>query len=224
MAERLPRLVFVNDLSDTFCPAAPDPETWLTPLLPAMAESPHIWLFLTKWARAQCAYFTKHEPPPNFWGLVSVTDQRTADARVPWLLRTPFAVRGVSAEPLLGVVNLRGIDYEDSCWDALLGELMWTESRDIGNELVGEPTEKLDLVFIGAESGSNARDCDLAWLRSLVQQAQAAGVKAFVKQLGTAWAKRTSLGGPDQTPYLLGDTKGGNWEWWPEDLRVREMP
>jgi protein gp37 len=44
---------------------------------------------------------------PNVWGLVSVEDQAAADLRVPILLDLPFAVRGVSCEPLLGPVDLR---------------------------------------------------------------------------------------------------------------------
>ena len=40
-------------------------------------------------------------PLPNCWKGVSIEDQHTADKRIPILLRTPAAVRWISAEPLL---------------------------------------------------------------------------------------------------------------------------
>jgi protein gp37 len=45
--------------------------------------------------------------PANLWALCSVTDERTAAARIPHLLKIGDAntVRGISAEPLLGPVS-----------------------------------------------------------------------------------------------------------------------
>ena len=43
---------------------------------------------------------------PNVWLGVSVEDQARADERIPDLLATPAAVRFISAEPLLGPVDL----------------------------------------------------------------------------------------------------------------------
>lgn len=54
------------------------------------------------------------EPNPHLWPLpnvilgVSVENQAAADERIPDLLATPAAVRAISAEPLLGPVDLRG--------------------------------------------------------------------------------------------------------------------
>lgn len=45
-------------------------------------------------------------PLPNVWLGVSAEDQKRADLRIPALLDTPAAVRWISAEPLLGPVNL----------------------------------------------------------------------------------------------------------------------
>ncbi|MGB1225584.1 MAG: DUF5131 family protein [Mycobacterium sp.] len=45
-------------------------------------------------------------PLPNVHLGVSVEDQATADARIPLLLQTPAAVRFISAEPLLGPVDI----------------------------------------------------------------------------------------------------------------------
>lgn len=45
-------------------------------------------------------------PHPRIWLGVSVEDQAAADERIPLLLETPAAVRWISAEPLLGPVDL----------------------------------------------------------------------------------------------------------------------
>lgn len=45
-------------------------------------------------------------PLPNVWLGVSVEDQKRADERIPDLLATPAAVRWISAEPLLGPVDI----------------------------------------------------------------------------------------------------------------------
>ena len=45
-------------------------------------------------------------PLPNVWLGVSVEDQTRADERIPDLLATPAAVRFISAEPLLGPVDI----------------------------------------------------------------------------------------------------------------------
>lgn len=79
-------------------------------------------------------------------------------------------------------------------------------------------------------SSKTARPCDLAWIRSLVQQCKAARVPAFVKQIGAD--PRVALPTPCQawpdseTEYSLElrDPKGGDPAEWPEDLRVRQFP
>jgi hypothetical protein len=44
----------------------------------------------------------------------------------------------------------------------------------------------------------------------------------FVKQLGSVWARDTTVAG--KTVVGHGDTKGGTPDYWPADLRVREYP
>lgn len=45
-------------------------------------------------------------PLPNVWMMTSVENQAEADRRIPELLATPTAVRGLSVEPLLGALDL----------------------------------------------------------------------------------------------------------------------
>lgn len=91
--------------------------------------------------------------------------------------------------------------------------------RFLSCEPLLDPVPSLDLgsvdwVIAGGESGKHARPIDLQWVLDLRDRCSAAGVAFFVKQLGTAWAIETGRG----------RTHGGDWDQWPEDLRVREMP
>ncbi len=107
-------------------------------------------------------------------------------------------------------------------------------------------------VIVGGESGPGARPCRPAWVRSVVEQCRAAGVAAFVKQLGENIVDRNDqFGGwePHHWPETLDslkvehdihgfredhqgadcrvrllDRKGGDPAEWPADLRVREFP
>lgn len=150
---------------------------------------------------------------------VSIEDQGTADERIPILLQTPAAVRWVSAEPLLGPVDLERGGF------AL-------------HRAVPSPSGKswpgLDWVVVGGESGPGARPCDLVWIRSIVGQCKEAGVPCFVKQLG-ALCKSSMPSKPtnkecrefiDDVRALQGriDRKGANIEAFPADLRVRQWP
>jgi protein gp37 len=49
--------------------------------------------------------------------------------------------------------------------------------------------ESIRWVVIDGESGPGARPIDLAWVREVKAQCEAAGIRPFVKQLGTAWAR-----------------------------------
>ena len=141
-------------------------------------------------------------PLPNVWLGVSVEDQAAADERIPHLLATPAAVRFLSCEPLLGRVNLklgRG------------GDCRRCGNRYCLNGVHAEfPKSRLDWVIVGGESGPGARPCDIGWIRGIVAQCQAAGVSAFVKQLGSkpvtamrgSWINELQRHGPDiQQPY-----------------------
>lgn len=88
----------------------------------------------------------------------------------------------------------------------------------------------INWVIVGGESGTDARPCNIDWIRSIVRQCQAANVPPFVKQVGSRPVKSRDIvlnegeriG--DVVPLKLKDSKGGNPEEWAEDLRVREFP
>ena len=153
-------------------------------------------------------------PLPNAWLGTSVEDQRWADVRIPELLATPAVIRFVSAEPLLGRVDLEWCDGIN----AIARD--WAGGPSGGT---GTPHPLLDWVVVGGESGPGARPCDVAWVRSVVSQCRAAGVAVFVKQLGarpvTTWSN-----GDLCDRLLLRDRKGADPAEWPEDLKVRSFP
>lgn len=101
-------------------------------------------------------------PLQNVWLGTSVENQAAADERIPLLLETPAAVRFLSCEPLLGRIDL------DRVYLATQG-VTW-----------------VDWVITGAESGRNARPCDIDWIRGLRDQCVGAGVPFFLKQFADA--------------------------------------
>lgn len=80
---------------------------------------------------------------------------------------------------------------------------------NLGNNLSG-----IHWVIIGGESGPGARPLELEWIEDILEQCEVNGIPAFVKQLGSHWAK---LAGADHS-------KGGDPNEWPEHLRVRMLP
>lgn len=133
--------------------------------------------------------------------------------RIDELMRTPAAVRFVSLEPLLSLVDLKFGPKRDCHW--CLGKGQWDPVGG-GDPVVCECMTKnklLSWVACGGESGPNARYCNPDWIRDIITQCKVAGIKAFVKQLGTAWAKQHGA-----------DYKGADMRFWPADLRVREFP
>lgn len=163
-----PRRVFVNSMSDLFHESLTVPE--ITRVFSVMERAKqHIFQVLTKRPERMQEYLVGMEtsPLPNVHCLVSIEDQKTAEARVPYLLRTPAAMRGVSAEPLLGAMDLFSHSF-----------LKWND-----NVPMAERVPCLDWVICGAESGPGARPMDPEWARSLRDQCKAAGVPFFMKQM-----------------------------------------
>jgi protein gp37 len=118
-----------------------------------------------------------HRGLPNVLLGVSAENQQFANIRIPALMRTPGFLRWVSAEPLLGAV-------------------------DLSPYLRG--TNALDWVVVGGESGPDARPMQLAWARDLAAQCEQAGAAYFFKQTGSALAKELGHRGkgnhPEQWP------------------------
>jgi len=226
---RNPRRIFVNSLSDLFHDDVPDQV--LHQVYHTMeAAHWHTFQVLTKRPERMRAYLQWRYGPDadtprgripsrHIWHGVSVENQHFADERIPLLLDTPAAVRFISAEPLLGGVDLL-LQPRRRCYHDVLRGFIDNEYPDQPRQ----PTAKLDWVIVGGESGPGARAFDLNWARSIIQQCHAAGVACFVKQLGAHAFEGEPENGGGGPLYGLRDRKGGDPGEWPEDLRVREYP
>jgi protein gp37 len=99
-----PRTVFVNSMSDLFHPDVP--EDFIARVFRTMRETPqHQYQVLTKRSKRLASLAESIDWPPNVWMGVSVENQKYA-FRVKHLAEVPAAIRFVSAEPLLGPVEL----------------------------------------------------------------------------------------------------------------------
>lgn len=160
-------------------------------------------------------------PHPRIWVGVSCEDQRAANERVLELVATPAAVRFVSAEPLLGPIDFTRIAVSRSPHNALTGEHL-TESAHAVD------WSRLDWIIVGGESGPRARRCNVAWIRSIVEQCRATGTPCFVKQMGAQPRAAHDEHEAEDLRWTgpMSATRGahGDPHQWPEDLRVREFP
>jgi protein gp37 len=134
--------------------------------------------------------------PDNIWLGTSVEDQATADARIPYLLCCPAAVRFLSCEPLLGAVKLGG--YYNI--PGAPGIDTWNDG--------------IHWVIVGGESGPKARPMHPDWARSLRDQCKAAGTAYFFKQWGE-WAPTTAIdaahGHPPERCMLFSSITGNTY-------------
>jgi protein gp37 len=150
-----PSLVFVNSMSDLF--HARVPFEFVAQVWNVMGRTPqHTYQILTKRPDRMARLSFRLPHLSNVWLGTSVEDQDRM-GRVEDLLASHAAIKFVSAEPLLGPVNLCLERYAD--WG-----LHW--------------------VIVGGESGPGARPASLEWYRSLRDQCGAYGVAFFLKQLG----------------------------------------
>lgn len=174
-----PRRIFVNSLSDLFHDDVPF--EFIHEVYATMRQSPqHTYQILTKRPKRMMECVSRIKSfelmgwakgfYSHVWLGVSIENQETADERIPLLLQTPAAKRFVSAEPLLGPIDLTRIPVECGGVCALRGARpAW---------------HPLDWVIAGGESGPGARPMHPDWARSIREQCQAAGVPFFFKQWG----------------------------------------
>ncbi len=236
---RQPRRVFVNSMGDLFHESISD--EWIDRVFAVMALCPqHTFQVLTKRAERMRVYLSHQAveriyaaacrndetladrwrwPLPNIWLGVSCERQQEADERIPLLLQTPAAVRFISAEPLLGQIDLTRLMLKTGDTINAVHQSIG-KPRDDGNGYIDfprVPATSLNWVIVGGESGPGARPFHLEWADDLVGQCRGADVACFVKQFGAVPMS-------DGYPLELKSSKGGDWDEWPERLRVRQFP
>ena len=177
--DNYPRIIFLNDMGDTFTKGLPD--DWFSEVLEPIRNSTHQYLVLTKWPKRFQEFALRHPIPANMWVGTSPTSQKTL-FRAKMLTGSPIPF--LSIEPLWGNMDLSPI------------------------------IENIRWIIIGGESGLRPTPCEYEYIENVINQCRAAGVPVFVKQLGSYLAKK----------HNLKDRSGGDWDEWPEHLRIREMP
>ena len=212
-----PRRIFVCAHGDLFHESVP--YEWIDQVFAIMALAPqHTFQVLTKRADRMQKYLSVHRwqiwaaigramnpvrwcalppiiggdctPVPNVWLGVSVENQARANERIPLLLKTPAAVRWISAEPLLGPIDFKEVPNFNR--PAILHQKWW--------------------VVAGGESGTGARPMHPDWARTLRDQCAIAKVPFLFKQWGE-WSPTTAVPlpndryamGPDGERYRFND-------------------
>ena len=153
-----PRIIFLNDMGDTFTESLP--MGWLRPYLPLIEASPHIWLILTKRVSRMVKFFGEMlgYVPGNCWLGASVTGKGTL-ARANELIKLAgMGTLWLSVEPLLEEIVLPASVMESISW-----------------------------VGGGGESGPGSRPMNPRWAQALRDQCIEYRAPFFFKQWGD-WA------------------------------------
>jgi protein gp37 len=139
----------------------------------------HTFLVLTKWPEN-----ITEEVPDNCWMGTTITDQATADLRIPELLKVQARHKWVSVEPMLGPVDI-------TKW---LGDVLVKGWTGKGSNLPGPlkaaieslpdipPLHGVQFVACGPETGTGARACDHNWINDVCYQCYKAGVTFYDKR------------------------------------------
>jgi protein gp37 len=194
-ADGLPRMIFVGDMSDTFCDTVAFNYLHDEVIAPIASDSGqcHQWQWLTKRPRRMAAFsrWLKKRSvswPTNLWVGTSVTTQRST-TRLAQLGKVggDTTIRFVSVEPQWEPIDLQ----------------RWLPN--------------LDWVIQGGHSGSHAHPFAIEWADDLRDQCREYRVPYFLKQLGNC----VTVGGVKVRGHR---GQGGDWRKWPARLRTRQMP
>ena len=186
--------IFLNSMSDTFHEAVKI--EWQVEMLKAMRDNPqNQYQVLTKRTKGMLEYLKAVEPMPHVWIGFSAEDQDCFDKR--WADVKHLAEMGwntwASIEPQVDAITL------------------------------GNAVELLQWVVIGVDNTlphKDAREFDIAWAVSLIDECTEANVAVFMKQVGVR-------------PYWTIDGKAYEWAAsgegkylveWPEQIRIQQFP
>jgi protein gp37 len=177
--------VFVNSQSDTFDNDVP--QAWRDFMWPILEECSNLSILLVtkrigNVARMVPERWMRDGFPENVRLLITVCNQDEADRDIPKLLALPFK-NGISYEPALGPVHWGPYLSRDKIFGALPG--------------FKDPMGGVQWIIVGGESnqGSHrAREFYPDWALDTIKQCKAAGVAAFMKQMGSRVIVRNDAG------------------------------
>src|SRR3984893_2261360 len=153
---RIPRMIFVNSMSDLFHKDVP--LDFIQRVFATMQNcSQHTFQILTKRSDRLLGLASRIDWPSNVWMGVSVEDSRVL-SRIDDLRKVPAAIRFLSCEPLIG--SLAGIDLTEIHWVIVGGE-SGPYSRPMQTEWVREifrACRKHDVPFFFKQWGGVRKD------------------------------------------------------------------
>lgn len=202
---RKPRRIFVNSLSDIWHDDIP--EALIVRAFAVMIAAPHhSFQVLTKRHGRMRAMLRSDA----FWTAVS------AELGQLWKTSPPAPLRMIPEWIWVGV------SVESQQWAAprinalrdVPAAVRWVSAEPlIELTRVAEHLDGISWLVGGGESGPDARPCDPDWLRVLRDDCADAGTAYFCKQMGAVWGKANGA-----------DSHGGDWSFWPDDLKIRQYP
>lgn len=174
------RRVFCGSMCDV-CEDRPDLVETRARLETLIEDTPNLnWLLLTKRPQNFQRLFSWGDNwPANVWVGCTIEEQRYVKPRLKHLLRIPASVRFISAEPLLGPLNLSE----------------WMDRED---------AYPLDWIIAGGESGGGARPSEPLWYVELQRQSRKLGAAFHFKQYGN-WAPGIPSQKKQKTVQAIGE-------------------
>ncbi len=153
--------VFGPSLADPFDAEVSD--EWRNDYVDLIERTPWLdYILLTKRPQIAAKFFAQRKVPDNLWPGITAENQKMLELRAPAILSIEAEVHVLSAEPLLGELDLTP----------------WLPGP------VRERSRSISWVIAGGESGPKARPSTPRWFRSLRDQCAAASVPFFFKQWG----------------------------------------
>lgn len=185
------------------------------------------WLLLTKRYRFAALYLYRlwaDRPWAKKWIIFSAGTQPTLAEAAQWLRMIHADVRGISAEPLLGMMDLDAfICYACGHFFTRSQSLKALQVCCPECSTSDEHTDKkhlpitsfVDWVITGGESGvlDQVREMMFEWEERVRLDCADAGVAYYLKQLGQKLAARLNVPGVGSDPAQ-----------WPHAMKVREFP
>lgn len=194
----MPRLIFVSDMGDAL--SASIEFEYLHDEIISSVNSPkgqrHQWLWLTKRPQRMARF--------SMW---------LADRGIAWPTNLWAGTSITSPASLPRISQLEQIGDQQTIRFLSVEPLLEPMGLDLGSH------PGVGWVIHGGESGTlaDAAPFPLEHARELRDHCGEHGVPYFLKQLGRNPEH-------DGQRLKLKDGHGGNWDEWPEDLRVRQMP
>lgn len=184
--------VFVNSLSD-WAEAREDLNAWRSLMFAKIKQWDALdFLLLTKRADniLNCLPPDWGSGYPNVWLGVTAENQEWAERRIPHLMQVPAKIRFISAEPLLGEIDLTRLCVRACADDAPIKPIGYTveEYNALSGEIIrgrlGYFAGRIHQVIVGGESGPKHRPLNLDYARKLRRQCEHYGTSYFFKQVG----------------------------------------